>query len=960
VGRLRIAASGKSPQAQNQARGRLFEQLMADVLRHFGYAVDSIPNVNYAGMEIDIEGRSLATGLPLYAECKAYESEIDSPKFQGFFGKYMARWLQDKRSAGLFIAIPGLNSHAKGFYRENCENNSELSIRLLEDADVLETIFLSGVAVRPETAARAVPEHLGSCGDWILLYSDRGCFWIQFVVPPGSGIAKSLALLDARGESLTDKVTVDYLLELVPELHDFDILELDARHTTRMPVAIEDVEEVVEVRGSSACFEYQFPASPEFLVGRTAVLAEVDQMTEDMLKRRTSSRGILFEANSGWGKSSVVLASVHRLAQAGHYPVAIDSRSASSSQFILRVVEYVIGKFGDFDGALDSSFPSRRVGGFDAAGDAIIDIGRALESRGKILFIFLDQFENLFFLPDSLRHVRDLLLKICDAQTNVVLGFSWKTDLVGLTNEFPYQMRDAITGSSKRITLDTFSEIETNALLDRLRSELRSRLRKDLTFFLSEFSQGYPWLLKKLCAHVKSLRFAGVSQTDIANSLLNVEELFEQDLQGLSAEEEETLRRIANAAPIGIFELGEDFNADTVQSLVNRRLIVRIGTKYDIYWDIFRDYLNSGRVPAQENYILRMQVGSVSKAVKILVEENRPMSVDDFKVRAGLAENSFLNVAKDMRLLGLVRVEAGQIKLQVGTQGAANNFEEWFRASLRERLRRNRLVSRIAEELDTRSSLTLDEVALLLATSNPYISATQKTWRYYARSFADWMDAADIAIFDSRKGRISRYQPRTEVRERRILPSRSRGGISVPRIQYSPVERAAIRLVEALTRENRIDWSGFERSTVFKSLLTLEDLGFISRKTQAIEVLPRGIEFATDPARRRELFAEGALRMKAFSAFVEVLEQHRDMWLSLPELGEVIREKLGTDWKVSTATTNAKIMLDWARHAGLAPGVYATRNLKESPSPYRRRRRTPKAQTQLFPNEDLVAGFPSR
>lgn len=98
-------------------------------------------------------------------------------------------------------------------------------------------------------------------------------------------------------------------------------------------------------------------------------------------------------------------------------------------------------------------------------------------------------------------------------------------------------MRDSIIGCSRRIVLDTFSDLETKALLDKLAEELRSPLRTDLRFFLSEFSQGYPWLLKKLCAHVKAQREAGTPQLEIARGLLNVEELFKDDLRGLSVQE---------------------------------------------------------------------------------------------------------------------------------------------------------------------------------------------------------------------------------------------------------------------------------------------------------------------------------------------------------------------------------------------------------------------------------------
>jgi hypothetical protein len=275
-----------------------------------------------------------------------------------------------------------------------------------------------------------------------------------------------------------------------------------------------------------------------------------------------------------------------------------------------------------------------------------------------------------------------------------------------------------------------------------------------------------------------------------------------------------------------------------------------------------------------------------------------------------------------MRLLGLARAEDDRIKLSVSIVGASDHFEEWFRSNLRERLRRNRLVSRISEELETREQLTLVEVADLLSAANPYISASRQTWRQYARTFADWMDTTDLAILNSSKGTLSRYKPRTELRARRVLPSRRRSGLALPRIQYSPIERAALRLAEALERENRLDWSGFEQSTVTKALASLEELGFISRTAQTIEVLPRGLEFCSFPNRRADLFAEGALKMTSFATFVEILNEYREHGLGLHALSAETKSRLGADWTDGTAEVNTKIMLDWARHANLAPPVF--------------------------------------
>ena len=218
------------------------------------------------------------------------------------------------------------------------------------------------------------------------------------------------------------------------------------------------------------------------------------------------------------------------------------------------------------------------------------------------------------------------------------------------------------------------------------------------------------------------------SQQYIADSLLNVQELFEEDLGGLSSKEDDTLRRIARVAPVSVAELGEEFSPAAVQSLVDSRLLVRVGPMYDVYWDIFRDYLNAGRVPVQENYILHIPARSVFKYAKLLTDQQGQLSTFDFQERTQLSEKSFHNLLRQMRLLGLISVESDNVTLQIGLPTEEKGFEELFREHLRERLRRNRLVSRILETLEVEVSLTLDAVSKLLAESCPYISAVESTW----------------------------------------------------------------------------------------------------------------------------------------------------------------------------------------------------------------------------------------
>jgi len=51
--KIKIAAKGVSKKAEAQSRGKLFEEIIAEVMKHHGYKIDDIkrPSVNYAGME---------------------------------------------------------------------------------------------------------------------------------------------------------------------------------------------------------------------------------------------------------------------------------------------------------------------------------------------------------------------------------------------------------------------------------------------------------------------------------------------------------------------------------------------------------------------------------------------------------------------------------------------------------------------------------------------------------------------------------------------------------------------------------------------------------------------------------------------------------------------------------------------------------------------------------------------
>ena len=927
--KLQILADGDSEQAKANARGKLFEELMRKVLSSFGYQIDEVPNVNYSGMEIDIEGKLSIAGTPLYVECKCYSTMVSAPDFQKFFGKYMARWFKDHRCQGLFVAIPGINSHAKAFYRDHCENNSDISLRILEEGEVLEAMYRSKTMARPEEFSKVIDPKIGQLGDCTILYTERGCFGIQYTIQVGATLPNSVAILDASGRHLSTADVIEYLTELYPDLKEYEIIP--ANYSQPIISETHD-EQVVEIRGSSACFEYQFPASPEYFVGRDLALEQLQSFANQIVAAQITSRGIVFQGNSGWGKSSLVLAGVHMLQQSGHLAVAIDSRTASSTQYILRAIDYVFNNILQVHQAdLGVKVHDGPLSGFDGAVDMLETFGNYLETQNKILFIFFDQFENIFHLPSIATSMQNFFARILDAQTNIVIGFSWKTDLIGHTNDFPYHVRESIRNGSQQIYLARFSDTESTTLIDRLESELGRHLRKDLRFFLSEFSQGYPWLLKKLCAHVQSQIGRGVSQQNIADSLLNVGQLFSDDITGLSPEQEEALRRIARYAPVSVSDMAEEFDPQILQSLVDARLLVRIGPMYDIYWDIFRDYLNSEVLPVQENYILHYSASLIFRSCVVISVHGGQMDVEDFRGRAGLTSiGTFYNVTREMRLLGLAAITNNIINLQIPVADAESQFEDTFRAYLRDKLRRNRLIARILAQLEAERTLLIGKVADILQAECPYISASQTTWNTYARIFAGWMEVADLAAYNKSSFSIEHYSPENTLRQNDVLTGRKKNDMALPSVQYGAIEKVSIRLVNAVRGSGRVDWSDIPSTTRSKALSCLEQLQFIQRRSGRIMVSTQLQEFVASPDSRTLVFAERAMRIPSFALFVDILNTYEFEGRSLTEVGQDLNRSLNLNWKDSTAEANAKIMMNWARNAGLAPGVFAAGSRSQS------------------------------
>ena len=338
---------------------------------------------------------------------------------------------------------------------------------------------------------------------------------------------------------------------------------------------------------------------------------------------------------------------------------------------------------------------------------ALSTLREAAWLRHGPLVVFFDQFENVFRDIELTTEFRDLALLVGEMTKPLVVGFAWNTDYIGWTESHPYHLRDDIRNAAYTVNLGRLGPREVESLLRRLEKELGEKLSRELRRALQEISLGLPWLLKKLAGHVLDEMRRGATQDKLVGESLNAQALFEADLAGLSAQELEALKFIARYAPIAVSEVAERVPHDVVLSLVHQRLIVEIGAKFDTYWDTFRDFLITGRVPIEDSYIIRYAPVSVSRLLMYIVQDGGISVISDVAARQGTTENSIWNVSRELRVLGASRYEPYRVRLTPKIWDSRDR-EEALRRRVTTSLRRHRALStlrQVAERSNNRVSL---------------------------------------------------------------------------------------------------------------------------------------------------------------------------------------------------------------------------------------------------------------
>lgn len=752
-------------------------------------------------MELDIATSMRLTRQKVIVECKSYSSNVPAEKLNAFLGKLMLLKLNEPDLHAIFVALPGLT--ADGDDQANLLAKSDPRFQSLNAEGIVQRLISEGVISRE-------PPTESLCSDFAVIITDEGTYSAVKLLDESSRLPTGV-MVWARAGTVPDPVV--RLLTSDSYASGLQVLRsIDNSQGKKSTLSVRETF-TPEVVGSQSDFEYQFPASPAFFVGRDDLLHD---FTTNILGIRNTGRLFVLNGQSGWGKSSLSLKLKTVVEAALGASLVLDTRAATSRDYLPQAI-----RTATLHWMQEGIFSMPDTASFASLASAVATLKSGNWSEKPAMLVF-DQFENVLRDSEVALAFRDFALHVPELPGNILIGFSWKTDVVGLVESYPFELREDIRKYSYTLSLQPMGPSDLGKLLQRVELSLGQSLSKELKERLREYCQGLPWLFKKLASHVISEIRSGTPQDQLAAQGLNAGRLFANDIAELDPQVLEALKAIARRAPILSSEATEIASPEILGLLMERRLLVRVAESLDLYWDIFKDYLLTGEVPVKESYILRQTPASISRLLQVMLRVGKEITAKELATELHTSVAVVFNLARELRLLGVLKSEAGSFKFDVDLfSQLSEGTEEGFRTRIAHALSNHRAYQLLQRLFDEETGdCSVEDFAESLPEIFPAVPAKQKTWLTYAKAFAKWFTYAGLVKI---KGdRICLAGAPAAGRLLRTIKARRSGG-------YFPQGAPGPTLALLPWLEGKCEQPKLNVSAKQKAVLDLETLGILAR-----------------------------------------------------------------------------------------------------------------------------------
>lgn len=726
-------------------KGDLFEGLSRDLLLAQNYEV--IEEIRITGAELDLLCKHKISGKQVYVECKAQKDKIGAPILRQLLGTITAY----DYAEGWLVSTSEFGKEAKGFVENWKSKPSEQASKLSFYSPDLIIESLKAASVICEQPIEKATEIAGSAeklGSWSLIVSEYGRYWAVYTLKAGAPYGV-LLFHATSGKLVSDRETVTNIAKLEAEISDYDIY-IGTKPTENTVAANNELPNVAEVQIGDSWNDYR-PARPQDFVGRDSTQKEILNFLGSVRECSTDSRIFAITGNSGLGKSSLI-AKLRDRSKNKHYKkkyfiYAVDIRGATTPSYIAAALlkglnEAQAQGFGDKI-KLTLTDPASPM-----TSKSITKFLRSLREKEQVVCLVFDQFEELYSKPDLFgifKAAKNLMLDIAAIKENIALGFAWKTDSTTQQDHPAYHMWHDLADYRKVYKLNVFDPGEISASITKFEKEIQRQIPVEIRHQLTHNSQGFPWLLKKLCINLYENIIKGDDDSILPD--FDVRALFEEDVASLSPEEFSCLKVIANSAPADWSEIIEISGINTVNSLVNKRLIIKSGTRLNIYWDIFKDYLTTGRVPVVPfNYVPTSDFNSMYKVALKLTA----VSYQDAKsisAKTGHNERTIWNIGADLVMLGIADRKGVNFKLR---EELSENHENAIVLKLRQKFDKHSVKLALFKKF---SGKTVENADIKSALKNcmPNSNFNDKTWQVYTNRFIKIFIATGYLVKIGRK-----------------------------------------------------------------------------------------------------------------------------------------------------------------------------------------------------------------